>query len=535
MNVTDQFKEELETQIKANRSLIYLVTHEEERFKEVIQKISSENSWSFVFWDIASKPITNNDDFYTQLKEPLDQIAILNWFLKLIETDPKTYYVLVLNDFHRLLAPDGHPGQVELETIRLLKNLIEHCHIKRKCVIITGPKFYVPLELTKVVSIIDCPLPDRSLITDKINQLLKIVGKKFKNFRTEYSNNELESITSAFLGLTMKEIELICAYTFRTEKEFLPAKVASKKRDIIKQSGILEWIDTEFGLSEVGGLHNLKNWLNKRKDAFTEDARSYGLPEPKGLLIIGIQGAGKSQVSKAIAEYWSLPLLRLDIGKVFSGIVGSSEENLRSVIKTAESVAPCILWCDEIDKAFGNTGFSGDSGTSARILGTFLTWMQEKKSPVFVVATANVVANLPPELMRKGRFDDIFFVDLPDDEERQEIWSIHFKKRGYSPENFMMNELIEMSKGYTGAEIESAIIASMFEAYSDGKRKISTKDLKKELKDSVPIYITMKEKIEALRVWAKTRARNASKSSEPVVLSLKQTESDVCIKEEEDL
>jgi SpoVK/Ycf46/Vps4 family AAA+-type ATPase len=206
------------------------------------------------------------------------------------------------------------------------------------------------------------------------------------------------------------------------------------------------------------------------------------------------------------------------VGRVFSGIVGSSEENLRSVIKTAESVAPCIMWCDEIDKAFSSTNYSADSGTSSRIFGTFLTWMQEKKAPVFVVATANVVSNLPPELIRKGRFDDIFFVDLPDKDERKEIWNIHLEQRNFTPSSFDMNVLIKESEGFTGAEIEAAIISAMYEGFSDNQRLINTVDIIKELKESVPIYVTMKEKIEELREWADKRARNASKSRNPVTL-----------------
>jgi SpoVK/Ycf46/Vps4 family AAA+-type ATPase len=237
-----------------------------------------------------------------------------------------------------------------------------------------------------------------------------------------------------------------------------------------------------------------------------------------GLMIIGIQGAGKSRISKAIASFWSLPLLRLDIGRVFSGIVGSSEENLRSVIKTAESVAPCIMWCDEIDKAFSGVSGATDSGTSSRIFGTFLTWMQEKKAPVFVVATANVVANLPPELIRKGRFDDIFFVDLPDNEEREQIWTIHLEQRNFKISDFDLKKLISHSEGFTGAEIEAAIISAMYEGFSDNERSITTVDIIKELKESVPIYITMKEKIEELREWASKRARNASKSKHAVVV-----------------
>ena len=519
---SEEYIKELENQIRSNRSLIYITTHEEHRIKETVQSIACERTkpWDVVFWDIASGGISNSESF--KLQKDLDQYDILTWFSDLI-VEKDDLCILVLHDFYKFLAPDGHPGQTEITTIRALKNLIEKCNTERKCVILTGAKYFLPVEFEKLVCLIDWPLPEKELIREKVSNLISKAKKKqdlSKNFRTDYSDGELENITRAFQGLSLREIEMICTYFILTEKEFCPRKIASKKQDIIKQSGILEWIDLEFDLSKVGGLDNLKNWLNKRKDAFSENAQKYGLPaNPKGLMIIGIQGAGKTRISKAIASFWSLPLLRLDIGRVFSGIVGSSEENLRSVIKTAESVAPCIMWCDEIDKAFSGVSGATDSGTSSRIFGTFLTWMQEKKSPVFVVATANVVANLPPELIRKGRFDDIFFVDLPDDEERDQIWRIHLEQRDFDIKNFDLKRLISESNGFTGAEIEAAIVSAMYEGFSDNSRAISTVDIIKELKESVPIYVTMKEKIEELRTWASKRARNASKAKNIAVIS----------------
>ena len=517
---SDEYKLELENQIKSNRSLIYITTHEEHRVDDSIQSIACNRSkpWSFVYWDISSGGITNSNSF--KIDPNLDQTEILDWFQKLI-VEKDDFCILVLHDFYKFLAPEGHPGQVEIVTIRALKNLVEKCNTERKCVIITGAKYFLPIEFEKLVCLLDWPLPEKELINEKVLSIVNQVKKRteLKTFKTEYNHDEIENITRAFQGLSLREVEMICTYFILTENEFCPKKIASKKQDIIKQSGILEWIELEFDLSKVGGLANLKNWLVKRKHAFSDVAIDYGLPaNPKGLMIIGIQGAGKSQVSKAIASFWQLPLLRLDVGRVFSGIVGSSEENLRSVIKTAESVAPCIMWVDEIDKAFSNIGNTGDSGTSSRIFGTFLTWMQEKKSPVFVVATANVVANIPPELIRKGRFDDIFFVDLPDDEERKEIWSIHLEQRNFNIENFDLKKLVSNSEGFTGAEIEAAIVSAMYEGFSDNKRPINSVDIIKELKESVPIYITMKEKIEELRDWASKRARNASKSKNVVIL-----------------
>ena len=512
---------ELENQIKSNRSLIYITTHEEHRVDDAIQAIACRRAkpWSFVFWDIASPPITNS----SLIKAPVnvsDQLVILNWFRDLI-VEKDDFCVLVLHDFYKFLSPDGSPGQAEIEAIRSLKNLVEQCNTEKKCVILTAARYFMPLEFEKLVCLIDWPLPEKEIIIEKFDNLLLQVEKnpQLKKFKTNYTQSEKEEVVRAFQGLTLREIEMISTYFILTEDQFYARKIASKKKDIIKKSGILEWIDVEFDLSEVGGLDNLKGWLSKRKNAFSQRAVEYGLPiSPKGLLLIGIQGAGKSRASQAIASYWSLPLLRLDVGRIFAGVVGSSEENLRSVIKVAESVSPCIMWCDEMDKAFSNQSFSSDSGTSSRVLGTFLVWMQEKQSAVFVVATANNIENLPPELIRKGRFDDIFFVDLPDQHEREEIWNIHLRQRGFDAAKFDVNKLILASNGFTGAEIEAAIISAMYEGFSDNERPISTVDILKELKESVPIYITMKEKIEALRTWASQRARNASKSKISVVI-----------------
>lgn len=522
MNSSDVVQKELENQIKSNRSLIYITSHEEHRVDDAIQKICCDRAkpWLFIFWDISSKPITNSSCF--KVPGVCDQADILNWFSELI-VEKEDYCVLVLHDFYKFLAPDGHPGQLEITVIRALKNLIEKCNTERKCVIITGPKYFVPTEFEKLAFLIDWPLPHKELIYQKITSLMEHTSKRAdlaKKFKTQYTAEEYNTIIPAFQGLTLREIEMICTYFILTEPNLDTKKIASKKQDIIKKTGILEWIELDYDLSGVGGLYNLKNWLLKRKNAFSESAQKYGLPEnPKGLLIIGIQGGGKSRVSKAIASFWSLPLLRLDIGRIFSGIVGSSEENLRSVIKTAESVAPCIMWCDEIDKAFSSVSHSNDSGTSSRVFGTFLTWMQEKNAPVFIVATANDVSNLPPELIRKGRFDDIFFVDLPDDEERREIWKIHLTQRNFDISDFNIPKLIKASEGFTGAEIEAAIVSAMYEGFSDNERPIQTVDILSELQESIPIYITMKERIEALRGWADKRARNASRSKKAVVVN----------------
>jgi SpoVK/Ycf46/Vps4 family AAA+-type ATPase len=277
---------------------------------------------------------------------------------------------------------------------------------------------------------------------------------------------------------------------------------------------VLEFFRTQEKMDNIGGLDLLKSWLRKRQSAFSEEARKFGLPRPKGILMIGIPGGGKSLTAKAVGAAWRLPLLRLDVGKVFAGIVGSSEENMRRAIQMAEAVAPSILWVDELEKGFSGTGSSNnsDGGTAARVFGSFITWLQEKTSPVFVIATANNVDELPPEMMRKGRFDEIFFVDLPSLPEREEIASIHVKRRGRDPAQFDLRQIAEKSEGMTGAEIEQAIVSALFDEYDrNGKAGVlSTEGVLHSLAETVPLSRTMKEKIAALRTWCKTRARPAS-------------------------
>jgi len=323
----------------------------------------------------------------------------------------------------------------------------------------------------------------------------------------------MDNIINSFRGLTVTECEQVCTYCMIKHTSLLPETISQQKRDIIKKSGLLDWIDESINMDSIGGLEGLKLWLSKRKDAFSREAVEYGLPSnPKGILLVGIQGAGKSLFAKGISSFWNFPLLRLDMGKVFSGLVGSSEQNMRQVFKVAESVAPCILWCDEIDKGMSGTkaSSSSDGGTTSRVLGSWLTWMQDRKAPVFVVATANDVTSLPPELLRKGRFDEIFFVDLPNDNERDKIFKIHLAQRKRDYKKFDIHSLVKESQNFTGAEIESSIEAAMYEAFSDNKRDITTKDILLSLKNSVPIAIIMKEEINALRQWASERARSAS-------------------------
>jgi SpoVK/Ycf46/Vps4 family AAA+-type ATPase len=292
------------------------------------------------------------------------------------------------------------------------------------------------------------------------------------------------------------------------------AVVAAEKKQLIRRNGILEYIEEEATLEQVGGLEELKRWLRQRSQAFTERARQYGLPQPKGMLILGVPGCGKSLIAKTTSRLWELPLLRLDMGRIYDGsTVGRSEANLRSALKTAESIAPVILFIDELDKAFAGSAGSADSdgGTSSRIFGSFLTWMQDKTSPVFVMATANRVDKLPGEFLRKGRFDEIFFVDLPNLEERREIFRIHLARRRPEIDRFDLDQLAKVSEGFSGAEIEQAVIAAMYDAFAQD-REFTQLDIIAAVKATLPLSRTMTEQVTALRDWAKHRARPAAAS-----------------------
>src|SRR5699024_9995740 len=289
--------------------------------------------------------------------------------------------------------------------------------------------------------------------------------------------------------------------------------VLSEKQQIIKKNDILEYIPRSSHMGDVGGLENIKNWLIKRDRSWLGSAEEYGLPAPKGLLITGIPGCGKSLIAKAVSSLWNLPLLKLDMGKIFSGVVGSSEENMRKAIETAEAIAPSILWIDEIEKGLAGTNSSGDSGTASRIFGTFLNWMQDKTEPVFLVATANDIQKLPPEFLRKGRFNEIFFVDLPTQKEREAIFKIHLEKRLISEtsrgdfplEDTTYAQLANMTEGFIGAELEQVVISALFEAFAE-TRAIQMKDLEKAIEETIPLSVTQAEQIKALREWASVRA-----------------------------
>jgi len=491
--------EDIRSALKSRYSLVYICTQEEVRLVKDIKAICNDTNSQLLIWNFAKED-----------KDPLS-------YLVANATESRSIYVL--QDAHTFLNDQGALGS---KFRRYLRNLPEEWKNQEKLIIITAPVLKLHEDIKKDFLVIHDSLPDYDAISSIINGFLTR-----NSLRKELSDLIVERICLACLGLSERQIQRVLAksvYKFKRIDESCIDLIIEEKKNIIQQSGILEYYHSKETIDQVGGLDNLKNWLKQRRSAFTMKARDYGLPAPKGLLILGVQGTGKSLTAKAVSSLWHLPLLRLDIGKVFGSLVGESENKIRESLQYAEAISPCILWMDELDKAFsGLGGPQGDSGTSSRVFGTFLTWLQEKEKPVFVVATANDVSNLPPEMLRKGRFDEIFFVDLPNKSELREIIKIHITKTDRNPQDFNLVSLVESSSGFTGAEIEQSVIDAMYSAF-ERDDEFTTKDILEAMSNTVPLSKFMKERVDELRLWAKDRARRASEalvlgdSSDPEVL-----------------
>jgi SpoVK/Ycf46/Vps4 family AAA+-type ATPase len=354
-------------------------------------------------------------------------------------------------------------------------------------------------------------LPDAEDIEKQLDNLIEAV-KDNPKVDVSLDDATRENLVRSAQGLTMDEIESALARSLVENKKLTVDQIIEEKKQIVRKTGMLEFYPAVDGLDKVGGHDLLKDWLKKRSKSFTQAARDFGIPSPKGILLLGVQGCGKSLVSKAVASAYNLPMLKMDVGRIFGSLVGQSEQNMRRAISIAESLAPCVLWLDELEKGFAGVGGAGvsDSGTTARVFSTFLTWMQEKTKPVFLIATANNVSALPPELLRKGRFDEIFFIDLPEEDERKEIFDIHLSKRNRKPRGFKTRQLAKLTKGFSGAEIEQVVIGALNHAF-DEDREIAYKDLSAEARAQVPLSRTMAEDIQQLRSWASVRARPSSK------------------------
>lgn len=491
---------EIEVLIRARYPVLYVVSWEERRVEQAIQGIAKTLGRSLHVWSLTQgmKPAIPRPGGSATPATKLELEALFQ-----IHEAPEQS-VVVLKDFHVFMK--------DIVVIRLLRDLADKLRGKAVTVVILAPMLTLPTELEKDVTVLEFPLPNKAEIEAKLNDVVQTMSSNDK-VDTSLGEEEREKLIKAGQGLTMDEIESCFARTLVEHKKFDVSVIIEEKKQIIRKSGLLEFYPADSRLEDVGGHDLLKEWLVKRASALTDRARGFGIPTPKGLLLLGVQGCGKSLVAKAISAAWNLPLLKLDVGRIFGSLVGQSEENMRKAIRVAEGVAPCILWADELEKGFGGMMNSGDSGTSQRVLATFLSWMQEKTKPVFMVATANDVTKLPPELLRKGRFDEIFFIDLPGDAERELIFSIHLAKRKRDPKGFDLKALSEKTEGFSGAEIEQVVIASLFTAFDAG-RELSQADLEAEAKAQVPLSTMMSEEISDLRNWASIRARPSAKSDE---------------------
>lgn len=489
--------QELQYLIRARYSLICVASPEEERVEDAVCAVGAERDRKVLAWSITQgfESLDGGTD-YTDIRDPLRALDFLAHF----EDD----VVCILRDFNPYLKD---PSVVR--RLRDLHRQFKESDYKQHAVLLS-PQMSIPQELEKETAVLDYELPNR----EEIEEIVWEVAGNVEGVELGIKKDpELrESVVEAALGLTGEEARSVFAKSLVKTRDFDIDTILNEKKGIIRKSGILEFYKADQRFSDVGGLEVLKDWLSKRKSAFHQDARDFGLPTPKGILLLGVPGCGKSLTAKAVGARWHMPLLRLDVGSVFGSLVGSSEENMRRAIQTAEAVAPSILWLDELEKGFSGTGSSGqsDGGTTSRVFGTFVTWLQEKQSSVFVVATANDVSSLPPELLRKGRFDELFFVDLPNPNERRDIFRIHLEKKRRDPESFDMEALTAASQGFSGSEIEQAVISALYDAYEDDKAELTTQRLLDSLEEIVPLSYTMKERIDSMREWARSRARRAS-------------------------
>ncbi len=502
---TPRFVSDLDTLIRARYPLIYLVSWEEQRLDAILQDVAQNHAKALLTWSVTRGLRRMGARTMAMSDSSRDPVEALNAIGKL--TEPS---LVVLKDFHPYL--DSPP------VVRSMRELAQELKSTYTTVILLSPTLTIPVELEKEISVLDVPLPTFRDLLQLLKEIVAVVRQGNKA-RVDLTREQAEQMIKAAQGLTLSEAENAFAKAIANDgvldKDDIRL-VLDEKRQVIRKSGLLEFVGVEEDLGQVGGLDELKAWLTGRNGAFSEPARKFGLPAPKGLLLLGVQGCGKSLTAKAIASAWALPLLRLDLGRIFSSLIGSSEENLRRAIRVAESVAPVVLWIDEIEK--GLAGSSGaavtDSGVSARVFGALLTWLQEKTAPVFVVATANRIEALPPELLRKGRFDEIFFIDLPSAAERHEIFRIHIRRRQRDPLHFDLDALSTAAEGYSGAEIEQAVIAGLYHAFAEGS-ELTQAQVIQSLRETFPLSATMSEEIAKLRDWSRNRTRPASSAQRP--------------------
>jgi ATP-dependent 26S proteasome regulatory subunit len=486
---------DLITLIKSRTPIIVVETEDEVRANELIRYASQHLKQNFYRWSVADGLTMGNNVQQTDrgYQEPIELLRYL-WGLKY----PGVFLLL-----------DFHPFINDPKNIRIIKEIALRTDQTQQIIVFLSVKFDLPGELNTFAAHFELELPTREIIE-------KIICSQVKNWSIQnggqnpnLTNDEIHQMSRVLYGLSTTEVKKAVNQTLReTGAKNHISEIGKLKYEILKQSSVLAYECETSNLSQVGGFKNLKEWLQKRQMIFLGEKNIPGLNAPKGILLLGVQGGGKSLAAKAVAGTWGVPLLRLDIGALYDKYIGETERKTRDSLKMAERMSPCVLWIDEIEKGI-SIGGENDGGVSQRVLGTLLTWMAEKKEPVFVVATANNVQTLPPELLRKGRFDEVFFVDLPDEKMRQEIFSIHLKKRGFDPASFDLDSLSQVSHGFSGAEIEQAIVSGLY-SMASGSGILTNDILITEVKATRPLSVLMAEQVDALRDWAKDRTVSAN-------------------------
>jgi len=486
-------RRELALLVNSDYPLIYLETWEESRATEILGLVAEELGLPLYVWSVTTglgraggSPVYNS-------QQPAQALATIST----IRGDA----LFLLKDFHKYLDQDV--------IVRKLRDLTAQFRRARRSIVISSPVVNIPIELEKDVVRFSLGFPTQPELSQVVNMTLRdLMGKH--QIKDDLPSDQMPVLLNSLRGLTLDEARRILTQAildgYRFDSGTL-GRVREAKGNLIKDQGVVEFMKTEDGMSSVGGLNHLKGWLEQRRNALTPEAARFGLEPPKGVLVFGVQGCGKSLCAKVIAREWNLTLLKFDTSRLLEKYIGESEKNLRKSLQVAEAVAPCILWIDEIEKMFPSAALTSDAdaGLSMRIFGAFLTWMQEKKAPVFIVATSNDISSLPPEFLRKGRFDEIFFVDLPVAEERKTIFAIHLSRHKQDPSRFDLSKLAAASEGFSGAEIEEAVTSSLYSAFNQ-KTPLTTEMVVKEIQATYPLSVTMKEKIDALREWARERA-----------------------------
>ena len=523
--LAERFQSELQSLVQARCPLVHINTHEEDRCLRAIRQLAKRLDFHIIVWSTsrgcyALEPATAAQAMGQRLADLTAAVEFFEAQATARDRHPGGY-VFILLDPYPYLAESAGINPIYRRRLRDFAINIRTKGYHASCLLIS-PGAKLPSELEKEVTIIDFPLPDRAEIASYLKRFAERLAKQ-KAIKVERDPALVDKLVDASLGLTLMEIDGALARAVVEDLTLSDADVESifrQKQQIIRKSGVLEYIDTRtLSLAEIGGLGIFKEWLRVRAHALSPRARAFGIEPPRGVLVTGIPGCGKSWSAKCVAASWRLPLIRLDMGKVYSALVGSSEEHMREAIGTTEAIAPCVLWIDEIEKGLPHPrGYIGDSGVSLRVLGKFLTWMQEKTAPVFVFATANQIDLLPPEVLRKGRFDDVFFVDLPTEEERREIIAIHLARVKRDPARFDLDELTGMSGpeflgdglSLTGAEIAAWVNEALIRAFDRGEAELSIEDFRTVAKHTVPLAQMRREEIRAMREWAAGHAVAAS-------------------------